>query len=132
MLTLSRYPSNDEARGHQCGFYVGDDFIKFLYQEEHGAWFLVDADKTHVLIVNGRERFAGNPNGGDTRRYRIAMRPGDEAHLGDVTIQLLRFEGRRALIGIEAPASVRVAREEIAHLPPKGTWEPPAAEECDE
>jgi len=35
-----------------------------------------------------------------------------------ITVRLLRIEGRVAKIGIDAPAGIRVLRQEVAHAPP--------------
>lgn len=39
--------------------------------------------------------------------------PGEAIVVGDVTIRLLEFRGKRAVIGIQAPLEVPIVREEL-------------------
>lgn len=39
--------------------------------------------------------------------------PGEAIVIGDITIRLLEFRGKRAVIGIQAPLEVPIVREEL-------------------
>ena len=54
----------------------------------------------------------------------LSRKPGEKIHVGTaITITVLRVEGNRVRIGIDAPADVRLVRAELG-LPDTSTAEP--------
>jgi len=46
----------------------------------------------------------------------VSRKTDQRIHIGrDITVTIVRIQGQRVKIGIEAPASIRVCRDEILH-----------------
>jgi carbon storage regulator len=56
----------------------------------------------------------------------LSRKPGEKIHVGsDITITVVRVDGNRVRIGIDAPAGVRLVRAELNDLPGPSAPEPP-------
>jgi carbon storage regulator CsrA len=56
----------------------------------------------------------------------LSRKPGEKIHVGTaITITVVRVEGNRVRIGIDAPADVRLVRAELNGLPGPSAAEPP-------
>jgi carbon storage regulator len=56
----------------------------------------------------------------------LSRKPGEKIHVGsDITITVVRVEGNRVRIGIDAPADVPLVRAELNGVPRPSTAEPP-------
>jgi carbon storage regulator CsrA len=56
----------------------------------------------------------------------LSRKPGEKIHVGSaIAITVVRVEGNRVRIGIDAPADVRLVRAELNGLPGPSTVESP-------
>jgi carbon storage regulator len=56
----------------------------------------------------------------------LSRKPGEKIHVGSgITITVVRIEGNRVRIGIDAPAEVPLVRAELNGLPGRSAAEPP-------